>query len=193
MIDFMIVNIKYNINALCKKVLKDQMEKLDMHYDFLGATEICLPDDTRPEKLRQLETGLREYGCEIVEDNKNILVQKIKDILIEMIYSEDKQPTAKISVLLSDKLNYKYGYLSNVFSDVTYSTIENFILLQKTERAKQLLIHSDFNLSEIAWKLNYSSLGHFSSQFKKVTGLTPSAFKRIIEKRRETKELIQIE
>ncbi len=188
----MVVNIKYNMNALCKKVLQEQLEKLQLNYYQLGATEVYISDDTPSEKMDQLEIGLKEYCCEIVEDNKNILVQKIKDTIIDMIFVEEKLPPSKVSFFLSEKLKYKYGYLANIFSEVTYSTIENFILLQKTERAKQLIISTNDRLSEIAWKLNYSSPGHFSTQFKNMTGLTPTAFKRIIEKRRHPYELSQI-
>ncbi|GAB1453134.1 hypothetical protein MASR2M47_31900 [Draconibacterium sp.] len=188
----MVVNIKYNINALCKKVLQEQLEKLQVPYQQLGSTEVDIQDDVSPEKMQQLEMGLNEYGCEIVENSRSILVQKIKDIVIAMIHSEEIVPVAKISLELQNKLKYKYGYLSNVFSEVTYSTIENFIILQKTERAKQLIITTDLNLSEIAWKLNYCSLGHFSAQFKNITGLSPTAFKRIIEKRRQSIEQLQL-
>ncbi len=189
----MVVNIKYNINALCKKVLQEQLEKLQLTYNQLGSMEVFIPDDIPPEKMQLLEIGLNEYGGEIVKDNKSILVQKIKDTIINMIYSEEKLRPSKVSFYLSEKLNYTYGYLANIFSEIGYSTIENFIIIQKVERAKHLITKTDLNLSEIAWKLNYSSPGHFSTQFKNATGLTPTVFKRIIEKRRQPIELLQIE
>jgi len=112
------------------------------------------------------------------------LVQKIKDAIIELVFMEDSN-NYKSSVFLAEKLNHSYGYLSNVFSEVTYSSIENFIILQKIERAKQLIIINEMSLTEIAFLLNYSSVAHLSTQFKNTTGITPSAFQRIIKKRRE--------
>ena len=183
----MIVNIKYNINALCKKVLQEQLERFKINYSQLGSTEVDIQDNLSAETMQQLSGSLNEYGFEIVENRKTVLVQKIKDTIIEMIYSEDKLPAYKVSIYIADKLKHNYGYLSSIFSEVTYSTIENFILLQKAERAKQLMITNNLSISEIAWKLNYSSLGHFSAQFKNTTGLKPTAFKKIIEKRRQHK------
>jgi AraC-like DNA-binding protein len=129
---------------------------------------------------------LNDYGIEIVESNKNILVQKIKDAIIEMVYVEDKLPVSKISAYLADKLSHSYGYISNVFAEVTYTSIENFIILHRVELAKKLITIDELSFTEIAHKLNYSSLSHFCTQFKNITGLTPSTFKRIIIKRRET-------
>ena len=121
---------------------------------------------------------------EVVENQKSVLVQKIKDAIIELVFMEDSN-NYKSSVFLAEKLNHSYGYLSNVFSEVTYSSIENFIILQKIERAKQLIIINEMSLTEIAFLLNYSSVAHLSTQFKNTTGITPSAFQRIIKKRRE--------
>ena len=112
------------------------------------------------------------------------MVQKIKDAIIELVYMDDNN-NFKSSVFLAEKLNHSYGYLSNVFSEVTYSSIENFIILQKIERAKQLMLVNEMSLTEIAFLLNYSSVAHLSTQFKNTTGITPSAFQRIIKKRRE--------
>ena len=111
-------------------------------------------------------------------------VQKIKDAIVEMVYEKDKLPVTTTSIYLADKLNLSYGYLSNIFSEYTYTSIENYIIIQKIERAKKLIIDEEFNLTEISYKLNYSSLAHLSSQFKKITGLTPSVFKRIVNKRK---------
>jgi AraC-like DNA-binding protein len=176
--------IKYDTPATCKKVLQDVLEKHKLNYSLVSLWEVELKETLSDSMLNELTTGLNNYGIEIVESHKSILVQKIKDAITEMIYMEDKLPTSKTSSYLADKLNHRYGYISNLFSEVTYSSIENFIILQKIERTKQLLISNQLTITEIAWKLNYSSVAHLSNQFKNVTGLTPSAFQRIINKRR---------
>jgi len=186
----MVVYIKYNFSEVFKRILQEQLEKLNVTYSSLGSTEVEIPDNISSEKMQQLSEGLNDYGGVIIENNKNIIVQKIKDAVVEMVYSEEPAPR-KISDYITEKVNYKYGYLSNIFSEVTFTTINNFIAQQKTERAKQLMISTNFNLSEISWKLNYSSLGHFSAHFKNVTGLTPTAFRRISEKSRQTQNVLQ--
>ena len=178
------LHIKYDINALCKKIIEEQLEKQQVAYKIIGFGEVDLTEAVPDVKMKQLINELKNYGIEIVENQKSILVQKIKDAITEMIYMEDKLPTSKISSYLADKLNHSYGYISNLFSDVTYTSIENYIIIQRIERAKQLLLADELTCSEIGWKLNYSSIAHFSAQFKNVTGLTPTSFQRIINKRR---------
>ena len=120
----------------------------------------------------------------MLNSQKSQLMQRIKDAIVEMIFEKDKMPITTISHYLSDKLNLSYGYLSNVFSEYTYTSIENFIIIQKIEKAKKLIIEEELTLTEISFILNYSSVAYLSSQFKKETGLTPSMFKRIVDKRR---------
>ena len=177
--------IKYDINEICKKILQEQLDKLQLSYALLGYSEVEIREDISTDKLKELYVGLNNYGIEVVESSKNILVQKIKDAIIEMIYLDDKLPSAKISSYLADKLTHSYGYISNVFAEVTYTSIENFIILHRIELAKKLITINELSFTEISHKLNYSSLAHFCTQFKNTTGLTPSAFKRIIIKRRE--------
>ena len=131
------------------------------------------------------DRGLDCYGIEVVESHKSVLVQKIKDAIIQMIYIEEQLPTSKISDYLAEKLLHSYGYLANLFSEVTFTSIENFIILQKIERAKHFISTNELTFTEISFRLNYSSLAHFSTQFKNTTGLTPSTFQRIIKKRRQ--------
>lgn len=176
--------VKFDIHAACKKILQEQLEKLDLTYTLLGVTEVEIRETLSPEKLELLNIALNNYGIEIVESPKSILVQKIKDAIIEMVYVEEKLPSSTISAYLANKLNHSYGYLANLFSEVTYTSIENFIILQKIEYAKQLMTTNQLTFTEIAWRLNYSSVAHFSTQFKSTTGLTPTAFLRIINKRR---------
>ena len=176
--------VKYNMNALCKQVLAEQLDKLSLNYTLIGFTEVEIEETLSDEKWAALNLCLDCYGIEVVESHKSILVQKIKDAIIEMIYIEEALPTSKISDYLAEKLLHSYGYLANLFSEVTFTSIENFIILQKIERAKHFISTNELTFTEISFKLNYSSLAHFSTQFKNTTGLTPSAFQRIIKKRR---------
>ncbi len=181
--------LKYDINLLCKKIIQEQLNKLSISFTYIGYGEIEINETQSSEKLNKLYSNFNGYGIEIVETQKSILVQKIKVVISEMVYNDDKLPQSKISIYLSEKLNHSYGYISNIFSEVTYSSIEKFIILQKIERAKQMIANNELTFTEIAWKLNYSSVAHFSNQFKNTTGITPSAFQRIVNKRRQiTKE-----
>ncbi len=176
--------IKFDFNAVCRKVLEDKLMKYNVKYRILGFGEVDVLQKIDAPVFKALTEELKEYGIDIIENQKSVLVQKIKDAIIEMIHSPELV-NVKSSVYLAEKLSHSYGYLSNLFSDVTYSSIENFIILQKIEYAKQLIVSSDLSLTEIAFQLNYSSVAHLSTQFKNVTGITPSAFQRIIAKRRE--------
>lgn len=176
--------VKYDINKACRKILQEQLDKLGLDYSVIAFGEVEIKENLGSDRLKDINVALNEYGIEILETQKNILVQKTKDAIVEMIFMEDALPSSKISLYLAEKLGYSYGYISNLFSEYTYTSIENFIILQKTERAKQLITTNEYTFTEIAWKLNYSSVAHFSTQFKNATGLTPSAFQRIINKRR---------
>ncbi len=180
----MIYFLKYDIPSICKKLIEAQLKDSGLNYQMISHTEIEIKDVFTEEHLAWLNNGLREEGVEIIETQKSILVQKIKEAIIELVNMEEKLSTTKTSDYLANKLHHRYGYLSNIFSEVTYTTIENFMILQKIEKAKQLITTNEFTFTEIAWKLNYSSMAHFSLQFKNTTGLTPSAFQRIINKRR---------
>lgn len=178
------VYLKFDINAICKKVLQEQLDALNLNYSVLGFGEVEINNDPSAETVKKLNQNLNDYGITVVESHKSVLVQKIKDAIVEMVYSEEKLSNSKTSAYLADKIGQSYGYISNLFSDVTYTSIANFIILQKIERAKQLILTNELTITEIAWKLNYSSVAHFSNQFKSATGLTPSAFQRIIDKRK---------
>jgi AraC-like DNA-binding protein len=178
------VFVKFDFRTACQQLLVEKLDLLGVPYTVVGFGEILFAGKLSPEKKAAFELSLGKYGIEIVEDQKSILVQKIKDVIIEMISAEEGEINVKSSVYLADKLKHSYGYLSNLFSEVTYTSIENFIIIQKIEYAKRLIIKSDMTLTEIAFKLSYSSVAHLSTQFKNTTGITPSAFQRIIEKRR---------
>lgn len=179
--------VKYDINQACRVILQEKLDELDIKYNLLDYGEIEIDDSTTDESFAAIKNSLGKYGIEIVNNQKSQLVQKIKDTIIEMIYERDKLPTSTISTYLADKLNLSYGYIANVFSEHTYTSIENFIIIQKIERAKKLIVEDNLTLTEVSYKLNYSSVAYLSAQFKKVTGLTPSLFKRIVEKRRNIK------
>ena len=176
--------LKFDANTAFRRIIQDQLSKLQIQYAYLGFAEIEIDDNVSNEGMNELNTNLNNYGIEIVETQKSILVQKIKDTIIEMVNMEERLTTSN-SAYIAEKLKLRYGYLSLVFTEVTYTSIENFILLQKTERAKQLISTNELTFTEIAYMLNYSSVAYFSNQFKSITGITPSAFQRIINKRRE--------
>ena len=177
--------IKYDINFACRVILQEQLESLQIKYELLEFGEIDINDKVTDETFAELQQNLKRYGIEIINNQKSQLVQRIKDTIIEMIYEKDKLPTSTISNYLADQLNLSYGYIANVFSEYTYTSIENFIIIQKIERAKKLIVEDGLTLTEVSYKLNYSSVAYLSAQFKKVTGLTPSSFKRIVDRRRE--------
>lgn len=179
------LNFNYDGNMASKAILQEQLEKFDIKYQLLDLGQIEIGDDVSTEVLTELQAGLTKYGIQIINYPKGQLIQKIKDAIIEIVYEKDKFPNITISQYLSDKLNFRYGYITNVFSEHTFTSIENFIIIQKIERAKKLIMEEKLTLTEISHELNYSSVAYLSTQFKKVTGLTPSMFKRIIGKKRE--------
>jgi AraC-like DNA-binding protein len=177
--------VNFDVNVICRKMLNEQLSKLDLTYEVLSLNEIKIREELSTQQVVELNAVLKESGIEVIENQKNALVQRTKDTIVDMVYNEDNLPAVKISSYLADKLNHSYGYIANLFSEVTYTSIENFIILQKIERAKHLITNSDLTLTEISHKLNYSSVSHLSNQFKKTTGLSPSIFQKIIAKRRE--------
>ena len=164
--------------------VKSELEKLGLHQTRveLGETEIM--EDLSPEQLDNLNTLLKKIGLELLDDKKNIMVEKIKTFIIELVHFNEDQIKTNLSDYLSEKLNHNYTYLSNLFSEIKGTSIENFYLSNKIERVKELLIYDKLNLTEIAYKLHYSSVAHLSNQFKKMTGLTPSHFKNLKNKNR---------
>lgn len=179
--------IKYDISQICKTILTEQLEKLGTNYFIIGLNEIEFKQPLSAEQTEQLKSLLKNYGIEIIESQKTALVQRIKDTIMEMVWKDDVLPNITTSAYLAEKLHHSYGYLSNLFSEITYSTIENYIIFQKIERAKQMTISENYTLTEISYQLNYSSVAHLSNQFKKTTGLTPSAFQRIIQKKHDNR------
>jgi len=166
-------------------VVKSELEKLGLQHGVIEIGEVEITEDVSPEQLAILDSALRTAGLELMDDKKNILVERIKTLIIELVHYTDEQIKINLSVYLSEKLNYNYTYLANLFSEVKGTTIEQFYLAHKIEKVKELLIYGELNLSEIAWKLHYSSVAHLSNHFKKKTGLTPSQFKNLRNKNRK--------
>ena len=174
----------------CKMVVKSELEKLGLHYIVVDLGEAEIMEDISPTQIDLLDIGLKRSGLELMDNKKSILVEKIKTMIIELVHYTDDQIKINLSDYLSEKLNHDYTYLANLFSEVQGTTIEQFIISHKVERIKELIIYDELNITEIAWKMNYSSVAHLSNQFKKVTGLSPSHFKQLKDKRRNPIEEI---
>lgn len=168
----------------CKTVVKSEVENLGFHCIIVELGEAEVLEEISVAQLHKLDIALRKTGLELMDDNKTILVERIKTIIIELIHYSDDQLKVNLSDYLSDKLNHNYTYLSNLFTEVKGTTIEKYYLSHKIEKVKELLVYDELNLTEIALKLHYSSVAHLSNQFKKMTGLTPSHFKNLKNKRR---------
>lgn len=181
--------VKFDFNALCKKVLDEKLKEHGLKYRLLNFGEVEFYEPLTQEQHNLFKKNLEDYGIEIIESQKGALVQKIKDAIVELVFSDEIIPV-KASIYISEKLNHSYGYLSNLFSEVAFTSIENFIILQKIEHAKALIIRNKQSLTEIAHKLNYSSVAHLSTQFKNTTGITPSQFQKIIGKRRRVQSTV---
>ena len=175
--------IKNMVSLRCKMIVKSLLDDIGVHNTVVELGEVELRKELSSRQQQHLKTGLLKYGLELMEDKKSILIEKIKTIIIEMIHYSDEPPMFNFSAYLSEKLNYDYNYLSSLFSEVKGTTIEHYIISHKIERAKEMLIYDALTLTEIAARLHYSNVAHLSNQFKKVTGLTPSFFKKMKHKR----------
>ena len=172
------------VSNRCKTAVKDELKKLGLHFVLVDLGEVEIMETISMEKRNLLRTGLSESGLELMDDKRAILIEKIKAIIVEMVHHSVEPIKINFSDYLTEKLNQNYTYLASLFSEVQGTTIEHFIISHKIERIKELLIYGELNITEIAWKMNYSSVAHLSTQFKKVTGLTPSHFKQMKDKRR---------
>ena len=176
------------VSLRCKMVVKDELRKLGINYSNISLGQVELAEDINRSQLENIRTALKQSGLELMDDKKSVLIEKIKDVVIEMVHYEDELPKVNFSDYLTEKLGYNYTYLANLFSETEGTTIEHFIIIHKIERVKELIIYDELNLTEIAWKLHYSSVAHLSNQFKKITGLTPSFFKSLKNKKRNNLE-----
>ena len=164
-------------------IVREALEKLGLHDTALDLGLVEILEEITPEQRQLLKVTLGRSGLELLDDKKSILIDKIKTVIIEMIHYSEELPTVNYSDYISEKLDYDYTYLSNIFSEVKGITIQHFIIMHKIEKVKELLLYDEMNLSEISYKLHYSSVSHLSNQFKKITGLSPSFFKKLRQKR----------
>ena len=176
--------IKYMVSSRCKMVVKEELKKLGLHFIVVDLGEVEIMETLTTDQREKLKISLFDSGLELMDDKRAVLIEKIKTTIIEMVHNTDEMIKTNFSDYLSEKLNHDYTYLANLFSEVQGTTIEHFIINHKIERIKELIIYDELNITEIAWKMNYSSVAHLSNQFKKVTGLSPSHFKQLKDKRR---------
>ncbi|MDQ6844065.1 MAG: AraC family transcriptional regulator [Bacteroidota bacterium] len=167
----------------CKMVVKDELTKLGLHYTTVELGEADILENISALQQQQFKAALLKSGLELIDDKKSELIQKIKNVIIELVHYSEEPLVINFSEHLSQKLQYDYTYLANLFSEVQGTTIEHFMIAHKIERVKELLVYNELNLTEIAYQMHYSSVAHLSAQFKKVTGLTPTHFKQIKDKR----------
>ncbi|KAB1157595.1 helix-turn-helix domain-containing protein [Flavobacterium luteum] len=182
--------IKYMVSNRCKMVVKEILKELNLPFILVDFGEVEIMEDISLEQREFLKKELLESGLELMDDKKSILIEKIKTIIIQMIHHTQEDIKINFSDYLSEKLHHNYNYLANLFSDAQGTTIEHYIIYNKIERVKELMIYGELTITEIAYKMNYSSVAHLSSQFKKVTGLSPSHFKQLKDKRRNQIEEI---
>jgi AraC-like DNA-binding protein len=178
------LHIKFMVSLCCKTMIRAILDEHSIAYKSVELGEIELERAITAEQREQLKIALLKSGHELMDDRKAVLIERIKSALIHLVRSPVQQAKVKHSNYLALKLDYDYKYLANLFSEVTGVTIEQFIIAHKIERVKELLLYDELNLTQIAESLSYSSVAHLSSQFKKVTGLTPTYFKQLKHKKR---------
>ena len=180
--------IKYMVSLRCKLMVREELKKIGLDSTAIDLGVVEISQNITDEQRLILRENLLKSGLELLDDNKSILIERIKNVITEMIHYSDEPLAENYSAYISEKLNYDYTYLSNMFSEVKGITIQQFIILNKIERVKELLLYDELNLTEISYKLHYSSVAHLSNQFKKITGLTPSYFKKMKKARKSNLE-----
>jgi AraC-like DNA-binding protein len=176
------------VSLRCKMVVKEELKKLGLRYTLVDLGMVEILEDINQDQLDILKINLLKFGLELLDNKRSILIEKIKSVIVEMVHYTDEVPKVNYSDLISEKLGYDYTYLSNIFSEVKGITIQQFIILHKIERVKELLLYDELNLTEISYLMHYSSVAHLSNQFKKITGLPPSYYKTLKHKRDNTLE-----
>jgi len=176
--------IKFMVSLRCKLIVKEELQKLGLKYVVIDLGVVEVMEEITRDQRELLKANLLRSGLELLDDKRSILIEKVKNVITELIHYTDELPRVNYSDYISEKLGYDYTYLSNIFSEVKGTTIQQFIIINKIERVKELLLYDELNLTEIAYKLHYSSVAHLSNQFKKITGLSPSFFKQLKQKRK---------
>uniref|UniRef100_F4C2X1 Transcriptional regulator, AraC family n=1 Tax=Sphingobacterium sp. (strain 21) TaxID=743722 RepID=F4C2X1_SPHS2 len=177
--------VKNMVCNRCIMVVQHELDKLGIAAKSVKLGEVSLANELSAEQKDALKQALNPLGFELIDDKKSRTIEKIKNIIIDLVHHRDNDAKTNLSDVLSDRLNHDYNYLSNLFSEVEGTTIEKYFIAQKIEKVKELLVYDELSLSEIAYRLNYSSVAYLSNQFKKVTGLSPSHFKQIREDKRK--------
>lgn len=169
----------------CKMVVKSELEKLGLHFFSIELGEVELQEDISEVQKQILSKKLQSAGFELIDDKKRRLIERIKNLIVDLVHYQQSHLKTNLSDYLSEQLSKEYSSLSNLFSEVEHRTIEHYFIAQKIEKAKELLMYNELTLSEIANLLNYSSVGYLSNQFKKTTGFTPTYFKQLKVKKRK--------
>jgi len=180
--------IKYMVSNRCKMAVKEALRRVGLHFILVDLGEVEIMENLSSEQRENLKEALFNSGLELMDDKRAVLIERIKNAIVEMVHHSDEIIKVNFSDYLSEKLNHDYTYLANLFSEIQGTTIEQFVILHKIERIKELIIYDELNITEIAWKMNYSSVAHLSNQFKKITGLSPTHFKQLKVKRRSSIE-----
>ncbi len=182
--------IKYMVSLRCKMMVKEELVKMGLHYVVVDLGVVDILENITQEQHDELKKNLSKSGLELLDDKKSVLIEKIKSVIIEMIHYSDELPLVNYSTYISEKLHYDYTYLSNLFSEIKGITIQQYIIIHKIEKVKELLLYDELNLTEISYQMHYSSVAHLSNQFKKITGLSPTFFKQLQQKRKANLENI---
>lgn len=175
----MSLHIKNMVCDRCIMVVRAELQNMGIEPVSVGLGEVVLKNELKQEEKERLNERLLALGFELIDDKRSRLIEQIKTLIVKLIHHSDEKLNINLSDYLSQETNHDYNYISSIFSDVEGTTIEKYFIAQKIEKVKELLVYDELNLSQIADKINYSSVAHLSSQFKKVTGLTPSHFKKI--------------
>jgi len=182
---YMNLYIKYMVSLRCKMMVKEELRKLGLHFVIVDLGMVEIMEEITEAQRERLRENLLASGLVLLDNKKSILIEKIKSVVIDLIHYSDEMPKVNYSDFISEKLEYDYTYLANIFSEVKGITIQQFIIVHKIEKVKELLLYDEMNLTEIAYKLHYSSVAHLSNQFKKITGLSPSFYKQLKQRRRD--------
>lgn len=174
----------------CKMLVKDELKRLGLNYVVVDFGTVKILEELTPNKFKTLKDNLAYFGLVLLDEKKSILIDKIKNVIVEMVHYSDEIPKVNYSDYISEKLQNDYNYLATIFSEVKGITIQQFIIFHKIDRVKELLLYGEQNLTEISFRLNFSSVAHLSNQFKKTTGLSPKFFKQLKQKRNQNFENI---